>query len=142
MMTIFDYLDIVDSHRPLDLNRYVCIKTYMYILPEISAHHLQLTYMGLHCFSVPSLHSTLTTLIIPLITEYVHTTRYQFTAQPYNVGCDLLQHFYGRDNYYITECIVATYINVTQTAKGEISFKTILNKCLPIMLAIPSFCIL
>ena len=28
------------------MNRYVCIKTYLYILPEISAHHLQLKLYG------------------------------------------------------------------------------------------------
>ena len=31
-----------------NMNRYVCIKTYLYILPEISAHHLQLKCMGGH----------------------------------------------------------------------------------------------
>ena len=42
--------------KTLDMNRYVCIKTYLYILPEISAHHLQLKCIDGHCFSVPSLH--------------------------------------------------------------------------------------
>ena len=36
------------------MNRYVCIRTYMFILPEISAHRLQLKRMGGHVFfSVP-----------------------------------------------------------------------------------------
>ena len=39
--------------KTLDMNRYVCIKTFLYILPEISAHHLQLKCMGGHFFSVP-----------------------------------------------------------------------------------------
>ena len=32
------------------MNRYECIKAYMYILPEIAAHHLQLKCMGGHFF--------------------------------------------------------------------------------------------
>ena len=28
------------------MNRYVCIKSYLYILPEISPHHFQLKYIG------------------------------------------------------------------------------------------------
>ena len=55
--------------KTLDMNRYVCIKTYLYkiILPEISAHHLQC--MGGHFFSVPSLHTTVLpySLIVPLL---------------------------------------------------------------------------
>ena len=53
---IFGHLDGIGSHKTLDMNMYVCIKTYLYILPEISAHHLQLKCMGGHFFSVPSLH--------------------------------------------------------------------------------------
>ena len=34
--------------KTLDMNRYVCIKTHLYILPEISGHHLQLKCMGGH----------------------------------------------------------------------------------------------
>ena len=36
----------------------ICVlnKTYLYILPEISAHHLQLKCIGGHFVSVPSLH--------------------------------------------------------------------------------------
>ena len=46
LTTIFGHLEGVGSHKTLDMNRYVCIKTYLYILPEISAHHLQLKCMG------------------------------------------------------------------------------------------------
>ena len=42
--------------KTLDMIRYVCIKTYLYILPEISGHHLQLECIVGHLFSVPSLH--------------------------------------------------------------------------------------
>ena len=48
--------------KTLDMNRYVCIKTYLYILPEISAHHLQLKCMGGHFFSVPSYIESTTVL--------------------------------------------------------------------------------
>ena len=43
------------------MNRYVCIKAYMlYILPEISAHHLQLKCMGGHFFPChPYIESTI-----------------------------------------------------------------------------------
>ena len=44
LTAIFGHLDGVGS-QTLDMNRYVCIKTYMYILPEISADHLR---MGSH----------------------------------------------------------------------------------------------
>ena len=45
--------------KTLDMNRYVCIKIYMYIIPEISAHHLQLKCMGGHFFSChPYIEST------------------------------------------------------------------------------------
>ena len=41
------------------MNRNVCIETYVYILPEISAHHLQLKCMGSHCFPChPYMEST------------------------------------------------------------------------------------
>ena len=38
------------------MNRYVRIKTYLYILPEISGHRLQLKCIVGHFFLVPSLH--------------------------------------------------------------------------------------
>ena len=54
-LAIWNVLVIIQT---LGMNRYVCIKTYLYILPEISAHHLQLKCIGGHVFSVPSLHSS------------------------------------------------------------------------------------
>ena len=56
LTTIFGHLEVLVVIKTLDMNRYVCIKTYLYILAEISAHHLQLKCMGGHVFSVPSLH--------------------------------------------------------------------------------------
>ena len=49
--SLFYYFDAIY----IDKNRYVCIKTYLYILPEISSHHSQWKCMGGHFFSVPSL---------------------------------------------------------------------------------------
>ena len=61
------------------MNRYVCIKTYLHILPEISAHHLQLKCMGCHFFSVPSLHVLMYVLCIyyncRLTCIYIHSYR-------------------------------------------------------------------
>ena len=53
LTTVYGHLENVGS---LDMNRHVCIKTYLYILQEISGHHLQLKCMGSQLFSMPSLH--------------------------------------------------------------------------------------
>ena len=52
LTTMFGHLEGVGSHKfkTLDMNMYVCIKIYLYILSEISAHHLQLKCIGGHFF--------------------------------------------------------------------------------------------
>ena len=41
---------IVNNKNTTYIKCYLCIQTYLYILAEISAHHLQLKYMCGHCF--------------------------------------------------------------------------------------------
>ena len=50
LTTVFGHPEGVGK-KTLDMNRYVCIKTYLYILSEISAYHLQLKCMGGHFVS-------------------------------------------------------------------------------------------
>ena len=54
--------------KTLDMNGYVCVETYVYILPEISAHHLQLKFMGSHFFPChPYIESTTVLSDLPRI---------------------------------------------------------------------------
>ena len=56
----------------LDMNRHVCIETYLHVLPEISPHHLQLKCIGGHFFS----RAIPTQRVLPYSLIYININKY------------------------------------------------------------------